>query len=68
MTSLLHAFRAVGLAAVDLAVGALLFGATTSPVGLVVMAVGLLVLLHVAYTGLTQAQAVLTERRRPSRT
>jgi Tfp pilus assembly protein PilX len=33
-----------------------------------VMAVGLLVLLHVAYTGLTQAQAVLTERRRPSRT
>lgn len=63
MTSVLHAFRAVGLAAVDLAVGALLFGVTTSPVGLVVMAVGLLVLMHVAYTGLTGVRAALTERR-----
>ncbi|MFC6976542.1 hypothetical protein ACFQL1_23080 [Halomicroarcula sp. GCM10025709] len=65
MTTVLHALRAVGLAAVDLAVGALLFGVTTSPIGLLVIAVGLLVLLHVTYTGAVHARTALTERRRP---
>jgi hypothetical protein len=56
MPSALHALRPLALAAVDLAVGTLLFALTTSPIGLLVIAVGLLVLSHVAYTGLTVAR------------
>jgi len=64
MTSPLHALRAVALAAVDLVVGALLFGATTSPIGLLVIAVGLLVLSHVAYTGVNRLRTVAVGSRR----
>ncbi|WP_324760809.1 hypothetical protein [Haloarcula montana] len=65
MTSSLHALRAVALAAIDLVVGAVLFGVTTSPIGLLVIAVGLLVLSHVAYTGVSQLRTITAGTERP---
>lgn len=55
MTGPLHLLRPLALAALDLLVGGLLFAATTSPLGLLIVAVGLLVLCHCAYEALSRA-------------